>query len=263
MGKGTFGVLFKLDMKLKKKSKGFTLIEVLIVVAILAILILMALFAYRTQIAKGRDARRKADLDRMQKAFEDYYNDEGCYPSPDEITSGFFICRGDFFTYFSELPCDPQNSSNYNYFYSYPGSENCKSWYKIYTKLENEQDSAITKVGCITGCGPSNNYNYVVTSPNVSQVGQTPEEGWWPTIAYVATPTPTTGAGVPTNTPTPSPTSGPINTPTPTPPCEPNWWACFSPGECRPICGPWVCPNSNYRLEDCDGQCDNPLNWCH
>ena len=117
-------------MGLKKKIKGFTLIEILVVVAILAILILMALFSYRVQIAKGRDARRKSDLNKMQGAFEDYYNDEGCYPDPGEVAPGVFICQGDFITYLSELPCDPQNDLNHNYFYSYAEEENCKSWYK-------------------------------------------------------------------------------------------------------------------------------------
>ena len=66
------------------------MIELLVVVAILAILMVVAMMGWRTQTVKAKDAKRKDDLYRLKVAFEDYYNDNECtqkyffyhYPSP-------------------------------------------------------------------------------------------------------------------------------------------------------------------------------------
>jgi len=263
------------------------MIELLIVIAFVGILAAMALFAAKLQIAKGRDARRKTDLAKFQKALEDYLNDEGCYPTTLDALTG----------YISEVPKDPINNTYYNYFYSYDERESCKSWYKIYARLEYTKDPIIKKVGCTNGCGPSGNYNYWVASPNMNKVEQTAGEFWWPEISEV-TPSPTvTATPIPTLMPTPSLILSPTPTPTPTSPppvtptftptasptptspstCESNVWACFAtgnpdnPGECRPfwpwpICNQWNCP-STYGTSDCGAgatgdPCDNPSNWC-
>jgi len=267
-----------------RKNFGFTLIEVLIVIAVVGILAAMALFAARLQIAKGRDARRKADLAKIQKALEDYMNDEGCYPDSLNLR----VCGQDFKPYLSSLPCDPINNNLFNYFYSYNNQEPCKSWYKIYARLEYTKDPVIQKVGCGVGgaagcpnggCGPGCNYNYWVASPNMNKVEQiVGAEDWWPEISEVTPPPTVTATPIPTLTPTPTlsltptptptfppgvtPTSTPTVSPTPTSPPKGNFYGCFS-GVCLPIDGPWVCPNINYLLPDCGGQCVNPDNECH
>ena len=58
--------------KLKDK-KGFTLIELIIVVVILGILILIVLAATRGDKNKASDASLRADLARVQQALEDCY----------------------------------------------------------------------------------------------------------------------------------------------------------------------------------------------
>ncbi|TSC53600.1 MAG: Uncharacterized protein LiPW31_339, partial [Microgenomates group bacterium LiPW_31] len=138
-----------------RKNNGLTMIELLIVLAILSVFILVAIFTYLGQLAKGRDARRKADLDKIQNVLEDYLNDEVCYPEPGEILTDGKICKKPFSPYLSQLPCDPINNTFYNYFYSFDSTKTCKGWYKIYTKLENTKDPIIEKVGCAGGCGPS------------------------------------------------------------------------------------------------------------
>lgn len=164
-----------------RKNFGLTLIELLIVLATLAILITLSFFTFKTQMAKGRDGRRKADLNKLQKALEDYMNDHGCYPNPEEITTNNIICGGSFSPYLTQLPCDPINNSYYNFFYSYDQREDCKTWYKIYAKFEYDKDLIIEKVGCKNGCGPVKNYNYWVSSPNMTEVNQIAEaEDWWP-----------------------------------------------------------------------------------
>src|SRR3990167_11030107 len=55
---------------IQSKSKGFTLIELLVVIAIIGILASFAIASFTSAQAKGRDSRRKADLDAVSKALE-------------------------------------------------------------------------------------------------------------------------------------------------------------------------------------------------
>ena len=65
---------------LKNRASSFTLIEVLVVVAILALLLMLGAFSFRSQLSKGKDAQRKADLHKIKIALEDYEKDHECYP---------------------------------------------------------------------------------------------------------------------------------------------------------------------------------------
>lgn len=62
-------------------NKGFTLIEILIVVAIIGILASIVLVNVRGFRAKGQDARRIADIRTIQNGLELYYSSEGKYPT--------------------------------------------------------------------------------------------------------------------------------------------------------------------------------------
>ncbi len=63
-----------------KFRKGFTLIEVLIVVAIIGILASVVLVGLGPLQRQGRDARRISDLKQVQAGLELYYNKCGYYP---------------------------------------------------------------------------------------------------------------------------------------------------------------------------------------
>jgi prepilin-type N-terminal cleavage/methylation domain-containing protein len=188
-------------------KNGLSMIELLVVLAIFSIFILGGFFAFKGQLFKGRDARRKSDLNKVQKALEDYLNDYQCYPDSLALLSSIDTT-------------DPLNSTYYNYFYSYDSTEDCKSWYKIYAKLENETDTIIDKVGCRGGCGPGINYNYWVSSPNMNEVEQVEGEEW-PALP-----------GLPTSTLAPTSTSAP--TPTPTKTIADTLYGCFG-GVCQAI----------------------------
>ncbi|MBI4993780.1 type II secretion system protein [Candidatus Wolfebacteria bacterium] len=62
-------------------KKGFTLIEMLIVVAIIAILSSVFLVGLRGFRSSAYDARRLADLQKIQSYLEIYYTKYRCYPS--------------------------------------------------------------------------------------------------------------------------------------------------------------------------------------
>jgi prepilin-type N-terminal cleavage/methylation domain-containing protein len=63
------------------KRKGFTLVEILIVVSIIGLLSSIVLVGLGSFRARGRDARRIADLRETQNALELYYGKFGMYPT--------------------------------------------------------------------------------------------------------------------------------------------------------------------------------------
>ncbi len=65
----------------KYKQKGFTLIEMVVVIAVMGILMGMAFQGFTTIQANARDTRRVADLRRMQTQLELYFARCGHYPT--------------------------------------------------------------------------------------------------------------------------------------------------------------------------------------
>jgi len=55
-------------------KKGFTLLELLVVISIIGILMTLGVVAFSTAQKKGRDAKRRGDVKAMQSAFEQYYS---------------------------------------------------------------------------------------------------------------------------------------------------------------------------------------------
>jgi prepilin-type N-terminal cleavage/methylation domain-containing protein len=68
-------------MKIEKTSKGFTLIELMIVVAIIGILAAIAIPQFANLVSKSQEGRTKANLGTIRSALSIYYGDsEGWYP---------------------------------------------------------------------------------------------------------------------------------------------------------------------------------------
>jgi prepilin-type N-terminal cleavage/methylation domain-containing protein len=63
------------------KQQGFTIIELLIVIAIIGILALLVITNFQGAQAKARDAVRKADVNSMYQKLEEFYGDFGYYPA--------------------------------------------------------------------------------------------------------------------------------------------------------------------------------------
>src|SRR5882672_8726269 len=74
-------------MNILKTKRGFTLIELMIVVAIIGILAAIAIPKFSQLITKGNEANTKGNLGAVRSALSIYYGDmEGWYPS-DTLTS--------------------------------------------------------------------------------------------------------------------------------------------------------------------------------
>ncbi|HUS52207.1 MAG TPA: prepilin-type N-terminal cleavage/methylation domain-containing protein [Candidatus Bathyarchaeia archaeon] len=152
----------------KKSLKGITLVELLVVLAILGLLI-ASFFVGFTQIQKAKDAKKKADLEKIKTALYDYYFDHDCFP--EELPD----CGEDFgengTPYLADFPCDSKGEP---YVYVTRKGGKCKDWFRVFTNLEFTPDLIIDKIHCRTGCGPDGedpdnkdcDYNYGVASTN-------------------------------------------------------------------------------------------------
>ena len=77
-------------LKLQKKLQaGFTIIELLIVIAIIGILATLVLTNFQGAQAKGRDTVRKNDINSIYQKLEEYYNENGSYPGAALAASTF------------------------------------------------------------------------------------------------------------------------------------------------------------------------------
>ncbi len=78
-----------------KGARGFTLIEILIVIAIIGLLSTVILAALSTARRGARDAKRISELREMQTALELYYSDSEVYPDGDGLGAGGWDTTGD------------------------------------------------------------------------------------------------------------------------------------------------------------------------
>ena len=68
-------------LKTLKNSRGFTIVELLIVIIVIAILATLVITAYNGVQAKARDVKRQGDANSVQKAAEAYNADNSGYPT--------------------------------------------------------------------------------------------------------------------------------------------------------------------------------------
>ena len=83
----------------KVGQSGFTLVELLVVLAILALLLTLAVPRYFTSIERAKDATLKHDLNTLRESIDKYFADNGQYPKTlEELVDKKYIRK---------LPIDP------------------------------------------------------------------------------------------------------------------------------------------------------------
>lgn len=114
------------------KSRGFSFVEVLIAVAVIAVLSTVAFAALGEARKKARDTQRKSDLEQIHLALRLYKDENASYPTGHD--AGTVIGEGGATTlnnliddYLPMVPLDPMGPSNSVHQYVYVTNFNCSS----------------------------------------------------------------------------------------------------------------------------------------
>ncbi len=147
-----------------RRNKGFTLIEILVVCAIIGILAGATIMVTGPSRAKARDSRRLSDMTQIQTALESYFAEqsrtEAAYPlhtSP--VTISAAALQGMVPNHIAELPEDPHNG-NPPYIYM---SLNSGKGYCIAAKFESPNPQRVRNDSvCTTINNLPADYDYVI-----------------------------------------------------------------------------------------------------
>lgn len=157
-----------------QKKKGFTLVEILVVLSIIGLLSAVVLFSVSQARGKARDSRRLTDLKQLEESLEYYATVNGGYPSSLEQynTSADFNLTGVLDPeYIGEIPSDPSGDTYTYGTIGYSTTGAIKNGYILMAKLESYSDYP----RCYIVGG---NYPVPSLSPD-------PETGWtWPGGQY-------------------------------------------------------------------------------
>lgn len=105
----------------RNEQRGFTIVELLVVIVVIGILAAITVVAYNGIQQRARDAQRLSDIKTITQALELYYLDKGEYPAGSgstTINSSWSTTADNSWSnleaalqpYISKLPTDPVNS---------------------------------------------------------------------------------------------------------------------------------------------------------
>lgn len=139
-------------------QRGFTIVELLIVIVVIAILAAISIVAYTGIQERARFSAMRSELASINKAIQLYYAENGSYPitPPDTATGscsgswcGFYQATGDNFipglspTYISNIPQMPSDGSRNNtYVYRSPNGADYKL-IRLANGLSDSEQSAM------------------------------------------------------------------------------------------------------------------------
>lgn len=148
---------------------GFTIIELLVAIAIIGILASVVITSFSDSRGKSRDARRKEDLNAIRHAIELYYNTNNALPG----SSGPGNCNsasgcnsmdaqpwipGLVPQFIGELPLDPRNSATFKYRYRPTNTLD----YEIDAPVEADFTSAANDGGNENSCPSQSTCRYEI-----------------------------------------------------------------------------------------------------
>ena len=78
-------------VSLKNKSKGFTIVELLIVIVVIGILATLVIVTFTGIQQKARDSKRKTDINALDSHVEAFYASYGFYPTLADLQTSSFL----------------------------------------------------------------------------------------------------------------------------------------------------------------------------
>jgi prepilin-type N-terminal cleavage/methylation domain-containing protein len=136
-----------------RKFAGFTLVELLVTISIMAIIMTASLVAFQGTRATARDGKRKADLEAARSALEIYRSDLGGYPATLAALSP---------TYISTPVADPlPTTQNYAYVPTNCGATTCRG-YILCARIEIGSTTTYPECG---SCGSEGACSYKTVNP--------------------------------------------------------------------------------------------------
>ena len=172
------------------EKQGFTMVELIVVIAIIGIISTIAMIAVGHARAKARDTRRLNDIDQIQTALLLFYRDQNRFPSSDEFVVGnslALVSGSNTTTYMTQIPSSPtpadgtcNNNDNY---YRYIPSSNQKQ-YVIYYCLGGKAGDVGGGAHAATGDGIAAGMTWQPVATYNSYVGDFTIVAGVPYIAY-------------------------------------------------------------------------------
>lgn len=113
----------------RNRSRGFTIAEVLVTVAIIGVLAAVAVPSIQEMRKKSRDTERVSELAQLQLALRMYKDAIGGYP---DFDAGVVVGEGGALDallapYLPEIPNDPRGPSDNTYEYFYDSEMRCRT----------------------------------------------------------------------------------------------------------------------------------------
>lgn len=145
-------------INIKGVKKGFTLVEMLVVISLIGILAALALVSFASTQKQARDTQRKSDLRQYQNALEAYANlSSGLYPEFSAVrVASTTLCTSLNSKIEPDISCseDPKSATNgtYNYISDGTGTSGTATAtkYVVWGKLENSSSTTYWVI-CSTG----------------------------------------------------------------------------------------------------------------
>jgi len=120
-----------------RQQGGFTLIELMVVLALIFTLSAIAFATYQNTVQRGREAVLKEDLYRIRDAIDQHYADKGKYPASleDLVSAG----------YMRKIPADPitQSDQTWQTVPAEPDPANPTAEPGIYNVLSGSESTAL------------------------------------------------------------------------------------------------------------------------
>ncbi len=162
-------------------QRGFSLLELLVTVAIIGILSVIAVVSLTGVQKNTRDVKRQTDLKLIQGALEQYYADQHFYPattavtfSPPPAIPATIKSPTGTRTYLNQIPTDPLTSNiQYKYVANPSAAPACnnsnpndfRTFCTSYCLYANMENTNVKGSPYTTTCPAVAGYNYLLTQP--------------------------------------------------------------------------------------------------